>query len=103
MIRPLPGYVLIEPIEEELKQGEIYMPETTKDKPMKGKIVSSSGIWPTQFNEIMVLANTTLAKEYGALEEGSTVFYKKWVNQEVEYDSKKYLLVHFNELLAIVE
>ena len=39
MILPLPGYVLIEPIEEDLQTSAgVYVPETSKDKPSKGKI-----------------------------------------------------------------
>ena len=95
MIKPLPGYVLIEPIEEEEKTASgLYMPEIAKDKPMKGKVIISSGGF---------FSNTDTWHELEAVQDGSTVIYKKWVNQEVQHEGRTLLLVHFNELLAVVE
>lgn len=95
MITPLPGYVLIEPIEEEqMTAGGIAIPETSKDKPMRGKVIDARSFHPDD-------------KEHRAWHDevivGLVVIYKKWTNQEVEKDGKKYLLVSFGELLAIDE
>lgn len=99
MIKPLPGYVLVSPIEEEEKTGEVYMPETSKDKPMKGKIIDFLSYTKTSgekewFNDIVI---SNLIKK------GDIVIYKKWTNQEVKHEGKEYLLIHFNELLGVVE
>ena len=41
MIRPLDDRVVIEPMEaEEKTQGGIVLPDTAKEKPMKGKIIA---------------------------------------------------------------
>ena len=41
MIRPLEDRVVIEPMEaEEKTQGGIVLPDTAKEKPMKGKIIA---------------------------------------------------------------
>ena len=41
MIRPLDDRVVIEPMEAEGKtQGGIVLPDTAKEKPMKGKIIA---------------------------------------------------------------
>ena len=101
-IRPLPGYCLIEPIEEEEKSaGGIYMPESVKDKPSKGRVISSSDMFIFQGN-IVGPENKNLRDSYFPIV-GKTVIYKKWTNQEVQHKGKEYLLVKFEELLAIIE
>ena len=100
MINPLPGYVLIEPIEEEAKSGDVYLPEVSKDKPMKGKVVVvGKGMVPYQ------LVGDPKAHYYSdsPVKKGQTVIYKKWTNQEIEHDGKNYLLIKFDELLGVVE
>lgn len=99
MIKPLPGYVLIEPIEDETKTGEIYLPETSKDKPSKGKVVEDGG-WTKEWKESW--EDFQDAPGHVFLH-GHIVIYKKWTNQEVGYEGKKYLLVKFDELLGIIE
>ena len=93
MIKPLPGYCLIQPIEDEGKSaGGLYLPDSSKDKPQKGKVI--------------VCGDYT--KEYGKkklcpVTVGQTCIYKKWTNQEVTHEGKEYLLVAFSELLAVIE
>ena len=94
-IKPLPGYVLVEPIEEEsVSAGGVYITEQSKDKPMKGKVIKIGG-WTKDWKE-----------QWGEddwLEHDEIVIYKKWTNQEVTYKGKEYLLIHFNELLGVIE
>lgn len=97
MIKPLPGYVLIEAIEDEQKSsGGVYLPESSKDKPSRGKVVACGD------------GEHIITKEIDGIKmapvmEGQTVIYKKWTNQEVQDEGKTYLLVKFDELLAIIE
>lgn len=104
-IRPLPGYVLILPEEEEqMTSGGIALPETSKDKPMKGKVVAIEPY--AKYGEVVRVETPAdiSAFEIGQrIKKGTTVIYKKWTNQEVEHEGKKYLLVHFNELLGVIE
>jgi chaperonin GroES len=83
MIEPLPGYVLIEPVKEDSQSGGIYLPDDPNDKPCKGTVVSVPSKCPVL--------------------QGQTVVYKKWTNQEVKFENKDYLLVKFDELLAIIK
>lgn len=108
MIKPLPGYVLIEPLDEDQKtSGGVYLPDSSKDKPCKGKVVSV-GIYcdAKDFAQYMVDGKVDLEGvfKYGCnVKGGDTVVYKKWTNQEVDHEGKKYLLVKFDELLGIIE
>ena len=113
MIKPLPGYCLIQPIEDEGKSaGGLYLPDSSKDKPMKGKIVEISPIGFSPTDKLISLIGIVpkeispgdiLMNEYSKLQIGTIVIYKKWTNQEVTHEGKEYLLVAFSELLAIVE
>lgn len=96
-IKPLPGYVLVEPIEQESKSATgLYVPETDKDKPSKGKVIGVGA-------KLIEWKDSYQLLPYNMVKEGQTVIYKKWVNQEVEHEGKKYLLINFNELLAVLE
>ena len=107
-IKPLPGYVLIEPIEDELKSGEVYLPEQSKVKPSTGKVVAM-GFRPLETIKTAQMlsddpATTELVKRhYESIKEGQVVIYKKWTNQEVEHEGKKYLLIEFQHLMAVIE
>lgn len=108
MIKPLPGYVLIEPITDDSKSGEIYLPETSKDKPSKGRVVALSPIIPIQGDALILdfkdgPTMPTRTSEYLEVGVGVIVFYKKWTNEEIEYEGKKYLFVKFDELLGVEE
>jgi len=95
MIKPLPGYVLIEPIEDEDKTvGGLYLPDSSKDKPMKGKVVDLA---------YHRGAGGDIEESEPLIYKGWIVIYKKWTNQEVTHEGKEYLLVAFNELLAVIE
>ena len=101
-IRPLPGYILVEPVKEESQAGGIYLPEDINDKPSKGKIVALSNIFIYE-GQIMSIDGMTLTEGYENLKVGKTVVYKKWVNQEVKDNGKEYLLVKYDEILGIIE
>lgn len=99
-LQPLPGYILIEPIKEDSKStGGVYLPDSAKDKPMKGKVVAVGDYRETFFNDGKELRISW----DNFVEKGQIVIYKKWVNQEVKHEGKEYLLVKFDELLAVIE
>ena len=94
-IKPAPNYLLIKPIEEEsVSAGGVYVPETSKDKPAKGEVVV--------VGEFMKTKDTSLVL-YDFIKNAKTVVYKKWTNQEIKHKGEDYLLVHINELLAVIK
>lgn len=109
MIKPLPGYCLIEPIEDEGKTASgLYTPETAKDKPSKGRVIDVMEYYESedkdQDGEVIDSCEDEEKRIWHKLiHKDQVVVYKKWTNQEVEHEGKTYLLVHFNELLAIIE
>ena len=92
MIKPLPGYVLVEPLKEDRMSGGIYLPEDLNDKPSKGTVIALSDVMFFE-GEILSIGGMTLAEGFGDIKIGSIVIFKKWVNQEVKFEGKEYLLV----------
>ena len=105
MITPLPGYVLVEPIEDDnVSAGGIYTPEVSKDKPSKGKVIDVR-----TYGIVIDEKNNKLEKDkewrywHQSIRKGNIVIYKKWTNQEVQHEGKTYLLVKFGELLGVIK
>lgn len=88
-IKPLADRVLIEPAPAETKTvGGIIIPDTAKEKPLKGKIVA---VGKGTKDEEMVL------------KEGDNVLYGKYAGTELEYCGKKYLIMRQSDVVAVLE
>lgn len=93
-LKPLGSRVVVEPIEQEdvLASG-IVLPETAKEKPQKGKVLS---IGPGDRDESgkRIQMDVTV---------GDTVLFAKYAGTEIKVDGKKLLILRESDLLAIVE
>jgi len=90
-LKPTAGYLLIEPLEKEVKTASgIYLPDNAGEKPQKGKILALGGAIYQDGKEIMPPAKV-----------GDIVLYKKWGGNEVKIEGKEYLFVKFEDVLAI--
>jgi len=95
-LKPMPGYVLIEPVSLEKKTSTgIVLPDTHDEKSQKGKIVAIGG---PQIND----SGKKIMPEFKV---GETVIYKKWGGDEVKFGvaGKEYIFVKFEDILAIVK
>ena len=93
--KPLSNHVFLEPIEEDktTKSG-IVIPDTAdKEKPMKGKVLA---IGPGKLNDKGERTNMSVKV-------GDVVLFKKYGPDEIEIDSKKYLVGDEDDILAIIE
>lgn len=82
-MQPVNGNVLIEMAEEkEATSGGIIIPETAKEKPSEGKVIS---IAADATEQIVV---------------GDVVIFKEYSGTKVEYDGTEYLLIPADEILA---
>ena len=80
--------VLILPAPAEEKVGGIIIPDTAKEKPLRGKVVAAG--------------NGTKDEEM-ILKEGDTVLYGKYAGTELEYEGTKYLMMRQSDVLAVIE
>ena len=93
-LKPLGNRVVVEPIEqEEVTVGGIGLPDTAKEKPQKGKVLS---IGPGDRDEdgkripLDVKVN-------------DVVLFAKYSGTEIKINGKKILILRESDLLAIVE
>jgi chaperonin GroES len=87
-IRPLADRVLIEPTAaEETTMAGIIIPDSAKEKPLKGKVLA--------------VGNGTKDEEM-ILKVGDTVLYGKYAGTEIELEGTKYLMMRQSDVLAIV-
>ncbi|MDQ1272559.1 MAG: chaperonin GroES [Planctomycetota bacterium] len=94
MIRPLDDRVVIEPMEaEEKTAGGILLPDTAKEKPMKGKIIA---VGDGKMLESGKRAELLVKK-------GDKVLYGKYAGTEVTVDGKEYLVMRESDILAKIE
>ena len=87
-IQPLGDRVLVLPAPAEEKIGGIIIPDTAKEKPLRGKIVAAG--------------NGTKDEEM-ILKEGDQVLYGKYAGTELEFDGEKYLMMRQTDVLAIIK
>lgn len=87
-IKPLADRVLIEPMAAETKTASgLYIPDTAKEKPQKGKVVA---VGPgTKDEEITVKV-------------GDTVLYGKYAGTELKLEGTDYLMMRESDILAII-
>lgn len=87
-IKPLADRVLIEPaVAEEKTASGIIIPDTAKEKPLKGKVLAVGK--GTKDEEMVV-------------KEGDTVLYGKYAGTELEMDGEKYLIMRQSDILATI-
>ncbi len=92
-LKPLGNRVVVEPLEqEEITPGGIVLPETAKEKPQKGKVLS---VGPGDRDE----SGKRIAMDVSV---GDTVLFAKYSGTEIKLDGKKLLILRENDLLAIV-
>ena len=87
-IKPLADRVLILPAPAEEKIGGIIIPDTAKEKPLRGTVKA--------------VGNGTKDEEM-ILKEGDTVLYGKYAGTELELDGEKYLIMRQSDVLAVID
>jgi chaperonin GroES len=93
-LKPLGNRVVVEPIEQEdITPSGIVLPETAKEKPQKGKVLS---VGPGDRDEDGKRIPMDVS-------EGDVVLFAKYSGTEIKVDGKKLLILRESDLLAIVE
>jgi chaperonin GroES len=87
-LKPLADRVLVEAATAETKTaGGIIIPDTAKEKPMKGKVVAVGNGKPD---------------EPMTVKAGDTVLYGKYAGTEIQVDGKEYLIMRESDIYAII-
>ncbi len=87
-IKPLSDRVLVEPMAAETQTASgIYIPDTAKEKPQKGKVVAVGKGKKDHDMTVKV---------------GDTVLYGKYSGTELKLEGSDYLMMREDDILAIV-
>lgn len=93
-IRPLADRVIVERIEAENKTtGGIVLPDTAKEKPQRGKVIS--------VGEGKLLDDGSKSKMQ--VKKGDEVLFTSYAGTEVKIDGKEYLIMEESDIMAIIE
>ena len=93
-IRPLQDRIIVKRIEEEEKtKGGLIIPDSAKEKPMEGEVISvGSG---------KVLENGT--KQAPEVKAGDRILFGKYSGTEVKIDEVEHLIMREDDILGVIE
>ena len=93
-IKPLSDRVLVQRLEAETQTaGGIVLPDTAKEKPQKGKIISAG---PGK-----TLEDGTVKKMQ--VKKGDLVLFTSYAGTEVKIGGKEHLIMSESDILAVIE
>ena len=92
--RPLKDRLLVEYSDEpEKSSGGIYIPDTAKEKPQKGKVIAAG---PGRITDDGKLQKVDVR-------EGDIVLFDKYSGSKISIDDREYLIIREDDVLGIVE
>ncbi|MDX2195746.1 MAG: co-chaperone GroES [Cytophagales bacterium] len=87
-VKPLADRVLVEPAAAETKTASgLYIPDTAKEKPQKGKVVA---------------VGTGKKDEPITVKVGDEVLYGKYSGTEITIEGKEYLIMRESDIFAVI-
>jgi chaperonin GroES len=93
-VRPLADRVLVQPLEEEdTSPGGIILPDTAKEKPMRGEIIAVGKGKIDEKGERLPMD----------VKVKDVVLYGKYSGTEIKVAGEDYLIMRESDILAIVE
>jgi chaperonin GroES len=92
-IRPLHDRVLVKALEREEKTvGGIIIPDTAKEKPMEGEVVSVGTGSRDQNGQLHALE----------VKPGDKIMFGKWSGTEIKIDGKEYLIMKESDIMGVI-
>ena len=88
---PLTDHIVLQSVEEEeMTASGLVIPESAKEKPQHGNVVS---VGPGKMNEAGVIEAIDLGS-------GDRVLYQKYTGQEINVENEDYIIIRFQDVLA---
>ncbi len=92
--RPLHDRILVERLESEEKSaGGIILPDTAKEKPQQGRIVSAGTGKRTDDGNVIPLE----------VKEGDRILFGKYSGSDIKIDGKEFLILREDDVLGLIE
>ena len=93
-VRPLHNRLIVERLEEDEKTaGGIIIPDTAKEKPSQGKVISAGPGKRDDKGNLMPMD----------VREGDRILFSKYAGSEVTLDGSEYLIIAEDDVLAVLE
>ncbi len=93
-IRPLQDRILVKRVDEEATTaGGIIIPDTAKEKPQEGKVISTGNGKPGDDGNPVPLE----------VKKGDRVLFSKYAGTEVNIESEEHLIIREEDVLGILE
>ena len=92
--KPLHDRVVVKPLELDTETaGGIIIPDTTKEKPMEGKVVAVGAGARDEQGKVQPLD----------VKAGDSILFGKWSGTEVKIDSHDYLIMKESDIMGIID
>lgn len=93
-LKPLGDRIIIKALpQEEVTKGGVFIPDTAKEKPQQGEVLSvGQGCYDDNGKLIPMAVKT-----------GNKVLYGKYSGTEIKLEGEEYLILSEKDVLAIVE
>jgi chaperonin GroES len=93
-VKPLSGRILVKRLEAESKTaGGIVLPDSAKEKPKEGKVVSLGA------GKVLDNGRTVPFQ----IKKGDRVLFSSFAGTEVKVDGDEYLIMSEEDILAVIE
>ncbi|MCF8030974.1 MAG: co-chaperone GroES [Desulfohalobiaceae bacterium] len=93
-LKPLHDRVLVQRVEEEEKtKGGIIIPETAKEKPIRGKVKAAGPGKLTDDGKRMEMS----------VKAGDTIMFNKYAGTEIQIEDEEHLVMREDDILALIE
>ncbi len=92
-VRPLHDRVLVKRVEDEqVSRGGIIIPDTAKEKPVRGRVVAVGNGRTLKNGDLRALA----------VKEGDLVLYSKYAGTEVKIEGDEHLIMREDDILGVL-
>ena len=92
--RPLHDRVVVKRVDgDEKSAGGILIPDTVKEKPMEGKVISVGPGARDEKGQLQALD----------VKAGDSVLFGKWSGTEVKLDGVEYLIMKESDIMGVIE
>ncbi len=93
-VQPLHDRILVKRIDEEQKtKGGIIIPDTAKEKPQEGKVVSVGKGRVLDDGKVQELA----------VKKGDKILFNKYAGTEIKVEGDEHIIIREDDVLAILE
>lgn len=93
-VRPLHDRILVKRVKEEEKtKGGIIIPDSAKEKPAEGEVVSVGGGRKTEDGKVIALD----------VKAGNRILFNKYAGTDIKIEGEDYLIMREEDVLGIIE